>query len=101
MVEERKVRADLAAEGIADPDVFTISARVQANHKGDVTHAEQSRLRAESEAVAQQARFLRERLWEEATQAAIIALREIRDGHNDPRALAAKVLAVLDARLDG
>jgi glycine/D-amino acid oxidase-like deaminating enzyme len=100
MVEERMVRAQLEEEGVA-PDspcfFMSVAKRIEENHKDD---PKPWKLAGPADgrwgAVRQQAAFERDAAVERAKDEAIKALIEIRDGHNDPRALAAQVLAALD-----
>lgn len=93
MVEERAVREELIAAGY-DPRGLEfwrmIELALMANHINDVSFKVSGMVR-------QQAAAEREAAYEAAQDDAIKALREIADGHNDPRNLAARVLAALDA----
>lgn len=92
-VEERVVRAELIAEG-HDPNALgfwsKLSARIIENHKDD------KRPLMFSGAIHQQAAYERDEMVRLATDAAVQALRDIRDGHNDPRGLAQAVLRRLE-----
>lgn len=84
MVEERMIRADLEAQGIA-PTYFTIQAKVQENHANDVPY------KATSANVVKSIQ-----LSSTDSQKAIDALRKIAEGCNDARRLAMEVLAMIN-----
>lgn len=92
MVEERMVRAELVAEG-KDPQAVDfwhlLSERIMANHRDDVSFKVSGMIR-------QQVAAERDHMVETATDECVQALRDIRDGYNDPRQLAADVLAKLE-----
>lgn len=99
MVEERKIRAELIEAGHDPAEIgftFLITKKRVENHANDETHREASERRWGVALARQQAEAQVELARDEATQDAIEALRRIRDGHNDPRALAMEVLARLE-----
>lgn len=96
LVEERMVTARLRDRGV-QPTYHAIHAEIAANHRNDTTHAQRSQIRAQSQAMWQQARAVEDQAKREAIEAAVVALRQIAGGHNDPRALADEVLQRLDA----
>jgi hypothetical protein len=100
MVEERMILAQLKTEGV-EATLSAVSARMIENHRGDESFADQSRrlhLGLEiASAAKQQAQMNRAGIWEEAREECLEALRQIRDGHNDPRELARIVLEKLEA----
>lgn len=101
-VEERMVEVCLAIEGITrETDRFfynRVSQALMRNHRDDPKPWHQDR-RGLSRwgGVRQQAAYEREAAIRHAELAAIIALRKIATGHNDPMNLALEVLAALDA----
>lgn len=104
MVEERVVRAQVAARGY-DPDsavgATMIAEIMRDNHARDESYKVTSERFSAKGAAAQQARFERDREIDAARDAAIQALRQIAAGHNDPMNLAIEVLSALDALTKG
>lgn len=68
----------------------SLSKRIAANHAGDISYRESGMIR-------QQRMAEHDELIRNAQSDCIRALEQIRDGHNDPRALATEVLLRLAA----
>lgn len=92
MVEDRMVRDQLAAEGVT-PDQWgfwsEISRRMVENHKDDASFKVPGY-------ITQQISCGQDEQIAHAKDACVEALRQIRDGHNDPRLLAREALERLE-----
>lgn len=101
MVEERMVRAQMAAEGIT-PETergcfyLLMTQRIMENHKDDPKPWHDRHGLMYGGGIRQQAAYELQAMIEAAREECLQALRDIRDGHNDPRGLASAVLIKLD-----
>lgn len=100
-VEQRMIEVCLALEGITrETDQFFylhLSQRMLENHKDDPKPWHDRRGLMYGGAIRQQAAYEIENAKDVARDECVEALRQIAAGHNDPRTLAAEVLAKLDA----
>lgn len=92
MIEMREIETELRAKGLTGTALhFAVIAESEVRHKDDLPYRERQRLaRERGETWAGGGHTL-----SSDTDLLRAALEEIRDGHNDPRALAAKVLEKL------
>lgn len=86
MVEMADIRAQLMAQGVTGTTLhFEAVATYEARHRGDPSFHER-----------QAAWLAKQKGRPESDDPLIVAMRLIRDGHNDPRGLAREILALID-----
>lgn len=84
MVEMAQIRAELAAQGVTGTKLhFAAISQYEKRHTNDPTYAERCAVRRNAGPIP-------------VAGSLVEALRLIRDGHNDPRALAREVLALYE-----
>lgn len=87
MMEMREIESELLASGLRGADLYFASVgRYEERHKDDPTYRERHHKWLATSATPDPPDLIRQ------------ALEQIRDGHNDPRALAREVLACINGQ---